>query len=150
MMIMWIILGSIACRFLCSLAAWFYLAFAVIMVGSVLRKFVCINCYYYNKWCSTGWGKLSAMFFKKGNIEKFGTSIGLKLAPLTYGVLSLIPIIFIVASMFQGFAISKLIVLISLLLISFYSGTVNRKKSCVKCKMRLACPGCAAKPPTNT
>ncbi len=149
LMIVWIILGTIACRFLCSLAAWLYLAFAIIMVYIVLRKLICTDCCYYDKWCPIGWSKLSALFFKKGSVKKFGTNIGVKLAPFTYGVLSLIPLIFIIASMFQKFTISKLIVLVLLLVISFYSGGIGRKKSCAKCKMRLICPGCAVKPPSD-
>ena len=145
LMALWIALGTISCWFLCPLVAWIYLAFAVVMVGIVLRKLVCTDCYYYDKWCPIGWGKLSALFFKKGNIEEFNTSIGLKLAPLTYGLLSLIPLILVVISMFQGFTISKIIVSILLVLISFYSGTINRKKSCARCKMRLICPGSAVK-----
>jgi len=83
--------------------------------------------------------------FKKGNIEDFPTSIGLKVAPLTYGLLTLIPLILIVISIFQKFFILKFIVLVLLLAISFYSGTVGRKQACVVCKMRLICPGAAVK-----
>ena len=144
-MMLWIALGTIACWFLYPLAAWIYLAAAIIMVGVVLRKLVCTNCYYYDKWCSMGWGKLSALFFKEGDMENFGTSIGIKLAPLTYGLLSLIPLIFIVISIVQGFTVSKIIVLALLLLVSFYSGFISRKKGCVNCKMKLTCPGCAVK-----
>ena len=145
MMILWIALGTIACWFLYPPAAWIYLAFAAIMVFVVLRKLICVDCYYYNKWCPIGWGKLSALFFKKGNIKNFGKGTGLKLAPFTYGILSAIPIIFVIISIFQEFAVSKLVVLILLLLVAFYSGSIGRKKSCAKCKMRLICPGCAIK-----
>jgi len=144
-MLLWIALGTIACWFLYPLVAWIYLAFAIIMVFAVLRKLVCTNCYYYDKWCCTGWGKLSALFFKKGDIKKFSSSYGLKLAPLAYGLLTLIPLISVVISLTQGFTIPKIVVLILLLLISFYSGTINRKKTCAKCKMRLICPGSAVK-----
>jgi len=144
-MILWIALGTIACWFFHPLAAWVYLVLAVIMVYIVLRKLVCTNCYYYGKWCSIGWGKLSALFFKKGNIEDFSTSIGIKLAPATYGLLSLIPIILIVISIIWQFTLTKMAVLLLLLLVSFYSGAIGRKKSCTNCKMRLICPGCAVK-----
>jgi len=144
-MIIWIALGTLGCWFLYPPVAWIYLAFAIIMVFVVLRKLVCINCYYYGKWCGIGWGKLSALIFKKGSIKKFNTSIGLKLAPITYGLLTLIPLIVVVISIIQGFTISKIVVLILLLLISFYSGTISRKKTCAECKMRLICPGSAVK-----
>ena len=144
-MIIWIALGTIACWFLYPLVAWIYLAFAIIMVFVVLRKLVCTNCYYYDKWCGLGWGKLSALIFKKGSIEKFNVSIGIRFAPLTYGLLTLIPLIFIVISIIQRFTIYEIVVLILLLLISFYSGAISRKKTCAECKMRLVCPGSAVK-----
>lgn len=149
MMFLWIALGTIACWVFYPLVAWVYLSLAIVMVYIVLRKLVCTNCYYYDKWCAMGWGKLSARFFKKGNIEKFSTNIGIKLAPLTYGLLSLIPLILIVISLIQKFALLKIIVLFLLLLVSFYSGAIGRKKNCANCKMRLICPGCAVRPGPN-
>ena len=144
-MALWIALGAIASRFINPLMGWAYLIFAIAMVGFVLRKLVCANCYYYNKWCPLGWGKLAGVFFKKGDIEKFGTSSGIKFAPAVYGFLSLMPLILIIISLFQEFLISKVIVLILLLGVSLYSGTIARKKGCMKCKMKLICPGCAVK-----
>ena len=144
-MSLWIALGTIACWFFYPPVAWIYLAFAIIMVGVALRKLVCTNCYYYGRWCSTGWGKLAALFFKEGDTENFGTSIGLKLAPLTYGLLSLIPLIFLIISIVQGFTVFKIVVLLLLLLVSFYSGFISRKKACANCRMKLVCPGSAVK-----
>ncbi len=65
-----------------------YPPFAVIMLGFVLRKHLCTHCYYYNKLCGTGWGKLSSHLFKgeSGNYE-----LGMKLAGLTWGLLTVIP-----------------------------------------------------------
>ncbi|MEA3255674.1 MAG: hypothetical protein U9Q22_07545 [Candidatus Altiarchaeota archaeon] len=145
LMIIWIVLGTLACWFLYPLAAWIYLAFATTMVFIVLRKLVCTNCYYYAKWCYIGWGKLSALFFKKGKIEDFKTSTGIKLAPLTYGLMTLIPLILIIISLTQEFTVPKLTVLLLLLSISFYSGAVSRRKTCALCRMKLICPGSAVK-----
>lgn len=144
-MILWIALGTLACWFFYPIVAWIYLVLAVIMVYIILRKLVCTNCYYYGKWCAIGWGKLSALLFKRGNIEDFEKSIGIKLAPLTYGLLALIPLVLIVISIVLSFSLYKVIVLVLLLLISFYSTTISRKKTCKKCKMRLICPGSAVK-----
>ena len=143
----WIALGTIGCWFLSPLGAWIFLAFAVVMVGVVLRKLVCTNCCYYGKWCGIGWGKLSALMFSKGDEEKFSTSLGLKLAPITYGILTVVPVVFLVISMFDTsrLLVPKIVVLVLLLAVSFYSGTAGRKKGCSNCKMRLACPGSAVK-----
>ncbi|RLF64310.1 MAG: hypothetical protein DRN33_02450 [Thermoplasmata archaeon] len=144
-MIFWISLGAIACWFVHPIAAFIYLLFAVIMIYVVLRKLVCTNCYYYDKWCGIGWGKLSALLFKKGDIKEFNTSIGIQMAPIVYGLLSMIPIVLLVISIFQQFSMYKISVLILILLISSYSGVVSRKKTCGECKMRLICPGSAVK-----
>jgi len=110
-----------------------------------LRKLVCRNCYYYDKWCGLGWGKLSAKMFKKGNVEDFKDSVGLKLAPATYGLLMIIPLILLIISIIQGFSWYKIVVLMLLLAISFYSGGIGRKYSCSHCKMNLICPDSTVK-----
>ncbi len=145
MMIIWIALGTSAVWFLYPLFAVFFFAFAVIMVYVVLRKLVCTNCYYYDKWCSIGWGKLAAKMFAKGNIEKFNTSVGIRLAPLVYGILTILPLLAIVVSLLLVFDYTKISVLILLLLVSVYSGGIGRKYACSKCKMKLSCLGSAAK-----
>jgi len=140
-MAIWIASGAAACWFLHPIIAWVYLAVAPITVGVVLRKLVCTNCYYYGKWCGTGWGKLAALFFKEGEMERFGKSTGVKLAPAVYGLLSLIPLVLIVVSIVQEFSVAKIIVLAVLLLVSVYSAFLSRRKGCTNCKMKLACPG---------
>ena len=128
-MLLLIASGTVACWFFYPLIAWIYLVFAVMMVFVIPRKLVCINCYYYDKWCSISWGKLSALFFKGGNIEKFTTSIDIKIAPLTYGLLSLVPVILILIPLIQEFSVLKIVVFGLLLLIFAYSGAIGRKKA---------------------
>lgn len=144
-MLTWIALGTVAAWLFDPIIGWSYLAFSTIMVFIVLRKLVCTNCYYYDRLCPIGWGKLSALLFKKGDIRNFERCLGLKLAPLTYGLLSIIPLFLITASLVTEFSVFKLAILLVLLLISFYSGSAGRKKACINCRMRLICPGCAVK-----
>jgi len=144
-MLIWFALGTLACWYLYPILGLVYLIVAVVLVYVVLRKLVCVNCYYYDKWCGLGWGKLSALMFKKGNLEEFPTSIGLKLAPATYGLLMIIPLVLLIVSIIQGFSWYKILVLILLLLVSLYSGGVGRKVACAHCKMNEICPGSAIK-----
>ncbi|MFA5375563.1 MAG: hypothetical protein WC455_07400 [Dehalococcoidia bacterium] len=144
-MLVWIMLGMTCCWFFHPIAAWVYLGVALLMVFVVMRRIVCVNCYYYGKLCPIGWGKLAALMFKQGSMDKFATSIGVRLAPATYGLLSLIPLGLVIAAMVQDFMVAQAIVLVELLAISAYSGASSRKKSCVNCKMRYACPGCVVK-----
>jgi len=145
LMVFWIGLGTIACGFFNNLLGWIYLFCALLVIFVVLRKTVCTHCYYYGKWCSAGWGKLSALLFTKGDIEQFASCLSVKLAPVTYGLLLLIPLTFGIISLIQKFTLPKIIVLVLLVLTAFYSGTVNRKKACANCKMKLICPGSADK-----
>ncbi|MBW1973372.1 MAG: hypothetical protein DRP55_06825 [Spirochaetes bacterium] len=144
-MILWITLGTISIWFLYPLASWIYLGVAILMIGIILRKLLCANCFYYNRWCGIGWGKLAALFFKKGDISLFGENLGQTIAPITYGLLTLIPIVFIIISIFQQFKIFKIILLLFLIFISIYSGIISRKKICANCKMRFLCKGSAVK-----
>ncbi|RLG15370.1 MAG: hypothetical protein DRN71_01440 [Candidatus Nanohalarchaeota archaeon] len=91
---------------------------------------VCTNCYYYAKWCSTGWEKLSCAFFKKGKIENFKTSTCIKIAPFTYGLLTLVPITLLIISLIQQYSAFKFTVLALFLSVSVYSDAISRKKAC--------------------
>lgn len=141
LMVAWVALGTLACWFFKPFIAWSYLGFFIVMVGIVLRGLLCPNCYYHNKWCCLGWGKLSALFFKKRGIENFSFGLGQSLAPTVYGFLAVIPLIFITVSLVQEFTLFKIIVAVLFLLFSFYSSVINRKKDCAQCKMKLICKG---------
>ncbi|MCD6283752.1 hypothetical protein J7J12_00670 [bacterium] len=120
-----------------------YLLFVIIMLGFILRKNLCTHCYYYNKLCGMGWGKLSSCLFK----EKSGNyKLGMKLAGLTWGLLTIIPIVAIPIAMFlhREFLVSGGISLTAFLTIMAVNQFV-RKKECVQCKMKHICKASAAK-----
>ena len=140
-----IVIGTIAVWYLLYWWAWLYLAISFIMVYIVLRKLVCRNCYYYDKWCAFGWGKISAKMFKKGDLDDFSESLGLRIAPAVYGLMVFIPIIAIIISIILVFDYTKFGILILLLLFSIYTAFIGRKAACSKCKMNISCPGSAVK-----
>ena len=142
---LWLVVGTILCRAFSQLAGWLYLAFGLIMVLVVMRILVCKNCYYHGKQCHTGWGKLSAVYCKQGELNRFGCGIDGVTPPIFYGLMALAPLIFGIISMVQSFLISTMIVLIIFLLIVVISSFVLRKKACAICKMKNLCPGSAAK-----
>ena len=143
--VIWFILGALACWFFYPILGLVYLIVAFVLVYVVLRKLVCVNCYYYDKWCGIGFGKLSAIMFKKGRLEAFPTSIGLKVAPATYGSLIIVPLLLLLVSIIQGFSWYKIIVFVLLLFISVYSFGVGRRVLCSQCKMNMICPGSTMK-----
>jgi hypothetical protein len=145
LIILWIVVGTIAVWFFSPMIATLYLIIAVIAVYLILRKLVCTNCYYYDKWCSMGWGKLAALLFKQGRIEEFNESIGLRLAPIVYGLLTIFPLIVVLVALIAVFDYYKLAVLGILLFFSVLSGSISRRSACASCKMKTMCKGSAVK-----
>jgi hypothetical protein len=142
---LWLIVGTVAVWFYSPILATIYLIVAVLTVYIILRKLVCTNCYYYDKWCSMGWGKIASALFKRGNIEQFNESIGLRLAPIVYGLLTIFPLIVVLLVLIFEFDYYKLAVLVILLFFSVYSGSISRKSACADCKMKTTCKGSAVK-----
>ena len=118
-----------------------YAVFLVVMLLFVLRKYLCTNCYYYGKKCSTGWGKLSSLMFKEksGNYE-----LGIKLAGITWGLATLIPIIGSIISLILNFTTYRLGLLILFIFLTPFN-FIFHKNSCKRCKIRNVCPASMVK-----
>ncbi len=145
LIILWIVVGTIAVWFFSPILATVFFIIAVLVVYIILRWLVCTNCYYYDKWCSMGWGKLAAVLFKQGKIEEFNESIGVRLAPIVYGLLTIFPLIVVVISIIAEIDYYKIAVLVILLVFFVLSGNVSRKAACASCKMNTVCKGSAVK-----
>ena len=139
-----IFLGTILSAFYKLKAGVIFVIFAVIMVYVVLRIIICHNCYYHGRLCPHGWGKIAAIFTKKGYTSRFGSSKALILAPLTYGILIFAPIIMVSVSMVTNFTFQKALLLTVFIFLGLLSTLILRKKSCALCKMKYICPGSAA------
>ena len=113
-----------------------YILFLAIMLIFVLRKYLCTHCYYYGKRCSTGWGKLSALLFRRntGNYR-----LGVTLASITWGTATLLPILGILIGLFVNYSFLNLVLFFVFVIFSFVSFLIHRK-ACENCKMRLICP----------
>ena len=118
-----------------------YLFFLIIMLIFVLRKHLCTSCYYYDKRCSTDWGKLAAVMFKKnsGNYE-----LGVKLAGVTWGLATVVPIIAMIFILIFNFDFHLLVIFILFVILTPLNFMAHRW-SCVKCKLRGICPASMAK-----
>jgi len=143
LMLVWFGLGTYLSGLMIAWLGLAYLAFALLMVGVVLRRLVCANCWYFGKRCHTGWGKLSALMFRPGDVARFSACTGVKLAPPTYGLLTVVPLGLglwaVIAS--PAARVIGIVALVLLLGVSVYSGAIGRKQACARCKMRLVCPG---------
>jgi hypothetical protein len=118
---LWIVVSAIACWFFNPLLGWFFLVSAFVMIFVILRRLGCNSCYYC-KSCTMGFGKLADLFFGSGYMPGVNSSIKLKIV-FVYGLLGLVPMVFLAVSIMQEFAISKIGVLAFLLFLLLYSGT---------------------------
>jgi hypothetical protein len=118
-----------------------YLLFCIFMEIRLLKN-GCTNCYYYGKICGFGKGRLSAVFFKKGDPSKFSQK---KLRwkdmvpDMLIFILPLIAGIIILWSSFSWIII--LMILLLLALSTAGNALVRGSLTCGKCKQReLGCP----------
>jgi hypothetical protein len=102
----------------------------------------CRDCYYYGKTCAFGKGKISSIFFKKGNIKNFCKMKITWKDLIPDFLVSLIPIvigIIILIKDFSWFILSLIIILV--ILTSIGNGFVRGNLACKYCKQRkIGCP----------
>jgi len=116
-------------------------AVLVVAVQILLKKHNCSGCYYYDKLCHLGWGKISSAMFKQdsGNLKT-----GMRLS-LFYIVPP--PVIFLTSLIFAIIKNPTLlywVVLVLFVILNVASFPV-RKRGCRLCAMREVCSVSAAK-----
>ncbi len=119
-----------------------YLIYILILEFRLMKK-SCPNCYYYGKYCAFGRGKLSAIFFKRGDDPKRFSQHPLKWKDLFIDfMVSLIPIVVGVILLIIHFDILILLSIILLIVLSSVgNGFVRGSLACKYCKQReLGCP----------
>jgi len=91
---LWIILGTFLISKISLFFRILYLSAAMIMILLVMRRLLCVNCYYYGKRCHVAWGKISSRLYKQGDLDDFKTCPGQTMAPIFFGLSALIPLVF--------------------------------------------------------
>jgi hypothetical protein len=107
-----------------------------------LLKISCIHCYYYDKLCVFGKGKLCSIFFKKGYPEKFIEKQISWIDIIPDFLVSIIPLIIGIALLIINFNWLVLLLVVLLLLLAFpLNGFIRGSLACKYCKQReLGCP----------
>jgi len=125
LIVLWILLGAYSCWLLYPLSAIVFFALAAFLVFFELGKHGCQTCYYC-KTCTIGIGKLPELFFRKAGTANVNKK-AMKLFPVVYLLLSLVPIVLYVISIVQTITVLKILTLALLLSFSIYSGVIRRK-----------------------
>lgn len=114
-----------------------YLAFSAIMMIWFMR-FRCKYCYYYGKVCTTGFGNLVPMFFKRGDDRKFPQYMEHAYPVLLVWVLPTFGGIVLLVS---NRTLETLGLLVLFVILSFvFSERTLKKYGCDYCKQKANCP----------
>lgn len=102
----------------------------------------CRDCYYYGKTCAFGKGRLSSLFFRKGDPEKF---IAMKITgkDIVPDFLAfIVPVLAGILLLVQDFSFTILLLVIALLLLGFPGNALVRGQlACRYCRQRdIGCP----------
>jgi hypothetical protein len=133
--------GFIITLTLSWIAAILYLLFILALEFRLLSKH-CVNCYYWGKTCGFGKGRLSSMFFKKGDPSKFCEKSFTWKEMIPDLLVSLIPLLIAITLMIIKFNLILLFATIILTaLTTIGNGFIRGNLTCKYCKQReIGCP----------
>ena len=119
----------------------FYLVYIIFLEFRLLKN-SCVNCYYYGKICFSGKGKLTSLFFKKGDSNKFNSKQIKFIDILPDFLVSLVPIIIGIVLLIMDFEWLLLSLVIILFLLTFIGNALIRGSlACKFCKQEnIGCP----------
>ncbi len=140
-----LVAGTAACWLIAPEFGIVYLVVFSALTYAVLRRLTCTRCHYFGKRCGSGWGLLASMWCSRRPIEEFNDSPGVRLAPLVYGLMILVPLFALGILLAQHATTTPLLLLALLISLAFYSAGPGRRRACAVCKMRLFCKGSAAR-----
>jgi hypothetical protein len=118
-----------------------YVFFILILVFRLLSGH-CVDCFYYGKTCAFGKGRLSPLFFQKGNPEKFSQMTLTWKDIIPDFLMFMIPVLAGILLLIQEFTWTVLILIITLFLLGFSGNALVRGQlACRYCKQReIGCP----------
>jgi len=123
------------------IAAVLYLVFTLAFEYRLISKH-CVNCYYWGKTCGFGKGRLSSLFFKRGDPSKFCDKKMSWKDMIPDLLVSLVPLIIGIVLMIIKFDFILLFAAIILIVLTTIgNGFIRGNLTCRYCKQReLGCP----------
>lgn len=119
----------------------FYILYILIFEARLLKGH-CVDCYYFRKTCAFGKGRLSSLFFKRGDQARFCQKNITWKDIVPDFLISIIPIIVGVVILILNFNWLILFLTVLLFILGFLGNSLVRGQlSCKYCKQReLGCP----------
>ncbi len=118
-----------------------YILFILLLEVRLLRR-SCTNCYYYGNLCAFGKGRISAIFFEKGDAKRFTQDAITWKAILPDFLVFIIPLIVGIALLIMAFDLLILVLVVLLaILATIGNGYIRGSFACKYCRQReIGCP----------
>ena len=114
-----------------------YIVYSLVVLTLVLPLSRCSSCFYHGRACNTGWGKVAAYLFPKGDESKF-------VRHYDYAIfIHLLWIIPLLASLLQLVRLRNLLTLVVFgvyLFVLLLEKVTLKKLACSRCRQREFCP----------
>jgi len=121
---------------LAQLGLWFGVGYLALLAltGYGMLALICARCYYYDRRCALGVGKVVALFFKKGQEEEFGQTASQKAILPLLAIVLLLPLVGGIVSLVVGYSTLRLVLLVALLALLVAGVAPHPRLVCSHCK----------------
>lgn len=102
----------------------------------------CVDCYYYGKTCAFGKGRLSSLFFQRGQPERFNQKKITWKDIVPDFLVFIIPVLAGIMLLIQEFTLTVLTLIVALFILGFFGNALVRGQlACRYCKQKeIGCP----------
>jgi hypothetical protein len=114
-----------------------YVLYSILTLTLILPLSRCASCFYHGKACNTGWGKVAAYLFPKGDESKYVDNYSY--AIFTH-FLWLIPLLGGFFRLLRDRSLLALCLLGGYVFVLFMEKIILKKLACVRCHQREFCP----------
>jgi hypothetical protein len=114
-----------------------YIIYSMIALTLILPLSRCVSCFYHGKPCNTGWGKVAAYLFKKGDESKYVDHYNYA---IFLHLLWLVPLLVAFLQLVRRRDIWVLVIFVAYILVLFVEKVVLKKLCCKRCHQREFCP----------
>jgi hypothetical protein len=97
----------------------------------------CVNCFYYGRACNTGWGKVAAYLYAKGDESKYAEHYGYA---IFLHLLWVVPLLASFLKLIMGKSLFFLIFVLVYALVLWIEKVGLKKLACRRCHQRDFCP----------
>lgn len=123
-----------------------YVIYSLIVLTLILPLSRCASCFYHGKTCNTGWGKVAAYLFPKGDESKFVDHYNYA---IFIHLLWIIPLSASLLQLARERSLLALIVFLAYAFVLLLEKIVLKKLACSRCHQREFCPAVPFRRITN-